>query len=173
MRRGRAGFTLIELLAVLVVVAIIAGVVVLRLSGPMRSARMRDVIGEIASFDRLTRVEAVEMDRAQALVIDLNKGEIARRNSRARDRGGVSLRLPSEFRIDRVRLPGRDAGVGRVEVAFSRLGYAPSYALRIEGPGRVSRWVLFCGLTGEAVEVEDEKEIDEVLGEAARRHDAG
>ena len=167
------GFTLVELLAVLVIASIIAAAVVLRLAGPMRSAQMRGVLGEIAAFDRLTRTEAVENDRAMTLVIDLDAGAFRRRGPGGDERGVAPLSLPSGFRIARAWLPDRELSVGRAAVTCSRLGLTPSYAVLIEGPGREYRCVLVCGLTGEVVEVKDEKEIREVLGETARRHDAG
>ena len=55
---SRRGFTLIELTVVLLIVAILAGVVTLRLQGPLHRAEMRDVIERIAFFDHLTRVHA-------------------------------------------------------------------------------------------------------------------
>ena len=51
-------FTLLELLVVLAVLGLLAAVAAVRLHGPYRAARLRDVVERVASTDQQVRAHA-------------------------------------------------------------------------------------------------------------------
>ncbi len=156
------GFSLIELAAVLLIVAVAAAAVTLRTEGPLRRARMRDVTGHLAEFDSLTRVYARQHDRPLRLVVDLATGRISRSDERG-NRIGTSYELPSGCTIARLVVPSEDITVGSMAISCSRGGFTPSYAMLIEdGSGR-RQWLLWAGLTGELVRIDDEKEVEDIF----------
>ena len=167
-----AGFTLIELMMVVLILATASAIVALRLKGPMCVARMRDVTGRIASYDRLTRLQATEQDRALMVVVDPDKGELRRMDAKGEEAMGTPLSLPSDFEITKVVVAGEAPSAKRKGVYFSRLGLTRSYAILVTGPGDLSRWVLFTGLTGDLVEGEREEQVREALDRTAPGNNA-
>lgn len=164
------GFSLIELSVVLLVIAIAAAAVTLRSEGPLHRARMRDVTGRIAEFDRLSRVYAAQNDKALRLNIDLARREFSRSDRRG-DQPGSVCRLPAGWTIEKVVMRDKEITSGSTAISCSRHGFTPSYALLIEdGKGR-RQWLLLAGLTGELVKVDDEKEIADIFAALGGRSD--
>ena len=170
--RTRA-FTMIELAVVLMIVAISAAVVTLRIDGPMHRAQMEDVVGRVAQFDRLTREYARQHDRALRLVVHVGDREIRRTNARELENLGASLILPGGFRIEQMRLRGEVAADRRSSLACSRHGLTPTYALQLRGPGGELRWIVFAGLTGELIDVEEEWQVQEIFDALTQSDHAG
>src|SRR5688572_26304090 len=76
--RDPRAFTLIEALAVIFIMALMAGVAAVSLSGAARSARVEDVAERFVAFDRSTRELARRFGRTPALRFEVNRGTIAR-----------------------------------------------------------------------------------------------
>jgi type II secretion system protein H len=77
MRHPRA-FTLVELMVAILLAAIMATVVAVSLAGSQRAARAEDVLGRIATFDRLAREHARQFGRPNRLTFDLAQNTITR-----------------------------------------------------------------------------------------------
>lgn len=169
----RRAFSLMEMTAVLVILAIAAAAVVLRLEGPMRRAQMRDVIGMIAQFDHLTRVHAREHDRPLRLVVDLNGGELGRTDEHGNQAVGAPLRLSSDYTIARLMIREEEISAGTAAVSCSRRGLTPSYAMLLEGKGGRRQWIVLAGLTGTLVKIENEEEILDIFAATGLRRNAG
>ena len=90
----RRAYSLIEITAVILVLAIIAGSVTLRMAATVQRARMEDVVGRIEQFDRLARVHVREHDRPLRLVVNISAGTIRRTDPRGRDEPCPPLVLP-------------------------------------------------------------------------------
>ena len=133
----RDGFTLIEVLAALVLAGLLAAVAVTSLAGPARAARMEDQVGRLTAFDAAARRDGGTVER---------DGDTLRV-------GEVALRLDRGFRVESV-LPDD-------EIVITG-GRSADYAVELVGGG-ASRWVVFLGLTGRAVEVEDQDAAREVV----------
>ncbi len=168
----RSAFSLIELTVVLLILAISAAAVTLRIQRPLGTARMRDLTDAIGHFDRLTRVSAQEQDRPLRIVADLSEGTLRRTDDRGRSLETRPLRVPKGFEIRRALVRGRETERGEVIIPCSRRGLTPSYALLVVGGGR-QQWVVVAGLTGELVEVGSEKQVREILAMAGAGRDAG
>ena len=125
----RDGFTLIEVLAALVLAGLLAAVAVASLAGPASAARMEDQVERLIAFDAAARRAGgtVERDRDT-----LRAGEATLRL----DRG---FTIASTVPDDGIVITG---------------GRSADYAVELVGGG-ASRWVVFLGMTGRAVEVED------------------
>jgi len=159
------GFTLIELAVVIMIVAITAAAVTLRLEGPLRRAGMRDVVEAVASFDRLSRAYAREHDRSVRVVVDTVRGQLVRTDASSGGVVGAPVKLPPEYRIAKVWVRGRAAADTQTTIPCSRLGLMPTYALLLHGPGRRRQALLFAGLSGELLRLDDETEL-EAIGQA-------
>ena len=168
---NRRGFSLIELSLVLVILAILAGAVALRLQGPMSHARMGDVAGAVEAFDHVTRTAAVEQDRPLRMLIDLGAGRLSRLDEDGRPLPVAPLVLPEGFRIARVLVREHDVADGQTTISCSRHGLTPTHALLLEGQGQ-RRWLVFAGLARDALGVDDETQAKEILEVASPRRDA-
>ncbi len=169
-------FTLIELTVVLLVMSIVAAAVTLSVAGPKRLADADDAVAAAAQLDLLARRYAVRHGRAVQLVFDLDAGRLSWRPAARGDDGdepppGGACRMPEGYRLGRLVLPGKTIQAGQTAIWCSDRGATPSYAVRVDGFGE-SRWLLLAGMSGQASEIEDEKEIIETFALlAGGRHD--
>jgi hypothetical protein len=62
-----------------------------------------------------------------------------------------------EFRLRRRVATGRD-----LELQFNREGWSPTYAVQLQR-GRMSRWLVVLGISGQVIALENEGEVDELL----------
>jgi len=172
----RRAFTLVEVTAVIVLVALVAGAVTLRVRGTMRRATLAQTVDEWAGFDRLTRVLAESRRRPMSLVIDMGLGEVSRLDSDGVTEVGAALAVPAELTIAEVRLADGRRGWGRADVPCSARGLSPSYAVCLEDDRGGRRWVLFAGLTGQRIEVDSDETLQatfDVLAQPHKSRDAG
>jgi prepilin-type N-terminal cleavage/methylation domain-containing protein len=162
--RRRNAFTLIETLAVIALMAVLAAAVTVSLAGAARAARVEDVAERFVAFDRSTRDVARQFGRTPALRFDLNRGTVHRLDG---EREPAPLHLGGDgVRVTRVICRGRDSGSGEVLVRCSAMGQTPSYAVRLTGRSGEC-WVAFAGLTGQALVVRDEREVQDILAPVA------
>ncbi len=176
----RPGFTLIEITAVLLIAAIAAAAVTLRIQGPLARAEMGELIGLIGRFDHLTRVYARQHDRPLLLIVDLATGELRRMDTEKSEPIGSPLQLPSNWRIARLLVGGSDITYRDVEIRCSRLGLTPSYAILLAKDTGKRKWLLVPGLGGgvtvvgdEDGENDDEENVRKALGLTTAWRDAG
>jgi prepilin-type N-terminal cleavage/methylation domain-containing protein len=155
-------FSLIELSLVLLIIAIAAAAVTLRVQGPMGHARMRDAVDAIGQFDRTTRQAARAQDRPLWLTVDLAAGTIRRVTDSGREADGAVLSLPDGFAMERLLVRGQETGDSARALTCSRSGLVPTYALLLRGGGE-RRWLVVAGLTGELLEVAGEGEARELV----------
>ena len=158
--RRRIAFSLVELSVVLLILAIAAGAIVLRVSGPMHRAQMNDAVDQVRSFDTLTRQIARQQGRPIQTVFHVGSGRISRTDSTGREGVGSVIELPGDFVISRLAIDGRTLGSGQAAVGFSSQGFSGSYAVRISGPSGQERWLLLAGLSGQPTELGNETEVD-------------
>ncbi|MBN1941688.1 MAG: prepilin-type N-terminal cleavage/methylation domain-containing protein [Phycisphaerae bacterium] len=173
MRRG--GFSLMEMTVVLLILAISAAAVTLRIQGPLHNAQMGDVVERVAEFDLLTRTFARENDQPVWVCVDLNKNQL-RRSRREEDQYkecGRAMTLPEGFSLSRLMLSQKEYDHGEITIRYSRRGLGPSYVLRLTGPGEREQWVLMTGVGGQLVQIENEEEARNILEATKRRPDAG
>lgn len=169
----RRAFSLVEVAMVLLVLALVAGAVTLRVRPILLRMDMRACLDEAAEFDRMSRAIAREHGRPVLLVFDLAEGRVRRTGEDGRERLGEPLDLPPGRRLAEVRLAGRPVRSGCASVSISAAGLGPTYALAIEGrDGTDRRWLLMAGLTGQVVEAADGKEVDDAFAAIKARNDA-
>jgi prepilin-type N-terminal cleavage/methylation domain-containing protein len=173
MGRKNRGFSLVELTLVLLLLALVAGAVTLRVQGPLRRSRMQDALDQVRGFDRLARHFAAEQDRPIRLVIDLDTQKFWRAEKGKDAPLGSVFELPSGVAVTKVRLGSEELAAGRVELPCSRAGLTPSYALCVSGPKNDLRWLLFSGLTGESSELDNEQSVRDILEKVGPRRNPG
>jgi len=169
MNRVRPGFTLVELLAVLAILAVLTAAAAVSLRLPIQTTRMRLAVEQVSLVDRQMRDHARRFRRPAELTFDLERGMLV--SSSATD-GAVSERKQrlAGARVDRFASATGRERYGKVTVRFSVAGHAPTYAIRLR-TGGATEWLLFVGLTGQTVRIDDEQEITEMFRFLSQRID--
>jgi prepilin-type N-terminal cleavage/methylation domain-containing protein len=173
MRRG--GFTLIEVIAVVVLLGVLAGSALWRMTEQVQRGSRAGATGQISYADRMARLASSRLGRRSILRFDLDQQQITRYDgpeARRKVNVGRGVTMPVRFGIDRIvrvaesspspagRLDVRKSGV--VDIEFGPSGRSQSYALRL-GTGEEFFWIVFSGLTGQLTTLDDEKEIDNLF----------
>ena len=160
--RARA-FTLIEILLVVLIMGIGAAAVSLSLGSSLQRRQVQDVTTGVRQFDQTSRHYARTFGQRIQLVFDLDGGRILRQQG---DASAAKLSgeyvLPQGYRLAGLLVDGRQCHDGRAAIHCSDRGCSPSYAVGISD-GKSTRWVLFAGLSGAAVERDDEKDVQQTL----------
>lgn len=171
----RGGFSLIEMTVVLLILAISAAAVTLRIQGPLHNAQMSDVVERVAEFDLLTRTFARENDQPVWICVNLDENQLqrSRKEQDTYKECGRAMTLPDGFSLTRLMLGEKEYDHGAVTIRFSRQGLGPSYVLRLSGPGGREQWIFMTGVGGQLVQIKNEEEARNILEATKRRSDAG
>lgn len=150
-------------------VALVSGMVVMRLQVPYRMARFRDAVQRLALLDQQARSHARRFGRAAELVCDLAKNQIVLQAVPAEGLPLTQLVLPAGIRLERVRTRAGHTEAGEAHIAIGEDGQTPSYALWLKGPERIEEGLFFAGLTGQVTTLKaesDEEPLFALLGPA-------
>jgi len=178
MTRRRA-FSMIELLAVLVILSLLGSFIAVSVSGALHQRDLDDVRKSVIHIDRLLRWHARDLGRETVLEIDIDTQTLTvlwpTEPSAFRDETAIvaQLHLPEEVELERLWINGsaRDRGAGSaMRVRCTAEGLAESYALGIKDMNGMTLHLLFAGLTGEVVEMEDEHEVEAMFVALRRLH---
>ncbi len=159
--RGR-GFSLLELMAVLLIMAIVAAAVTLRMQGPLRQSQTAEVIDRIRAFDEITRTYARQQDQTLQVMVDMSANKLGRTNS-AGQAVGAGLELPKGCSFNSVSLATDRAHGGKALLVCGNTGYTPTYCLEVQDAQRQRHWLLFAGLSGEMKVYESQNAAQQVL----------
>lgn len=168
----REAFSLIELMAVLLITALVAAAVTLRVQGPMRQSQLSDVIGQISAFDDLTRAYARQHDQSLLIVMELASGRLTRTDGPGGKTIGTELVLPAGYDLAGISVAKDRALGGAASIPCSRSGFTPTYAVELQDPYHKRHWLLFAGLSGQMVQIEDESQVQEIWAALGGRDDA-
>ena len=168
---SRRAFTMIELTVVLLIAAIAASAVTLRMRRPLQTAKARNLAGAIGQFDRVTRVAAQQQDRPLVIRIDPAGGVLVRTDHAGRRLETPPLRLPKGFRITELWIQRRRSVEQRHSIPISRQGLSPSYAMLIIGDGH-RQWIATAGLTGLSFQPETDAQARDMFAEIGPRSNA-
>lgn len=160
----RDAFTLIELVVVITIIALLATLAVLSSGGIIDRYQLRRAADAIEMFDARARrqssslrqpVDAVIQPGQRRLLIHTSVG-VGKRSP------ANEYRLPRGVEIPELRLRRRVAAGGNLEIHYNRLGSCPTYAVRLQR-GKMSRWLVVLGVSGQIVPLQDESDVDELL----------
>lgn len=170
----KKGFTLIELTIVLLIIGLAAGIVAVRMGGPLSRAKLDDVTEVLKTFDGNTRSYAWNHGKNLHVKVDL-AGNVISRFDEEENEIGMEMVLPSDFTIEGFYVANPndedDQSSNEKVLKYSNRGLSCSYAVKLADQQR-SRWVVFAGMTGEAFEIEDDEQVQEIM-EMLSRPDAG
>lgn len=149
-----SGFTLIELLAVIAIMVLIGSLAGAAVVGASGRITIDEATARIIAYEAGARVYSSRYGRPTELTIDLTGVQ----QLEADDSSGAiprpPLRLPDQYMLEAI-----DAS-GWIDEAFiSSAGRSRSYAVRVRvKESDIERWLVFLGLTGQAVvyELEDD-----------------
>ncbi|MCY2929864.1 MAG: prepilin-type N-terminal cleavage/methylation domain-containing protein [Planctomycetota bacterium] len=167
-RTDRNAFSLVEILAVLVILALLAGVAAYRSHAAARRTALAETAARVAEFDRQTRLLARAHDRPLRVLIDLGAGRLRREDVLTGREMGAPLALTDGFRIARFLFRRETAETGTVSFRCSSHGLTPTYALALEGPDGRKTWLLAAGLGGDVTVFDDDVEKDSNARDAGK-----
>lgn len=157
--RRVGGFSLIELSAVLLIAAVAAGAVAIRIGGPSARMDYEQVLDQIQRFDELARDYARQHDQELVLVIELDRGRLYKQEPEDAVALGTVLELPSSVRLRQAWTGGAMTASGAVRIPISRHGLGGSYALQVAG-NKQDGWLMIAGLTGQVSRLANESDIE-------------
>jgi prepilin-type N-terminal cleavage/methylation domain-containing protein len=168
-RRGHRAFTLIEMIVVIVLIGLLSAAVVMSFARPVQKVRARDAVEMVRALDESMRAQARRSGQTAQIVIDLSARTLARRDGA----GNVVFEaaLPTGIEIDRFRNADEDLSSAHAVVSCSPLGLTRTYAVHLSGPG-LDQWLLFAGLSGDAMVIKDEATLDSIFLAQSRGNDA-
>lgn len=157
-RIKRTAFTLIELAAVVALIALLTGVAIVKLGGPLRKATYESALQRIVALDQQTRFRA-QAAQPGRIFIDLEACELVSFAGRADSQPANQVFLPPGFSIDEVVTRSRRCADGSMEILIGPLGNSPTYAMKVSNSRELSRWLLFMGRTGQFVYLESDDQV--------------
>ena len=169
----RTAFTLIELMAVVTLLGLTAGAVAWKFTENVRASGRDTAINRVIRADRMARLAARHLGRPCSLQLDMARQRLSRltpseRGAAAEESHPIAL---SGCRLDRV-VAGEAVSVGTAAISYSTAGHSPSYAVRLTFR-QGSVWLVFCGMTGQAIRIDNEREAHNLLARLATAgHDA-
>ncbi|MCY2927478.1 MAG: hypothetical protein NT031_18980 [Planctomycetota bacterium] len=158
---------------VLLILAIAAAALTLNFRPLVAQAQMSEVIADLGEFDRLTRTQATGHDRSMRLVVDVSGGSLRRLEAEGEDAAGRAMVLPPDYKLTRALVGRVDVAMGEVAIPCSGRGLTPTYALQLEGPGGRKQWLVFAGLTGQMIRVDNEEQVRNIWDRISLRDDPG
>ncbi len=154
--RAGAAFTLIELIAVMVIVAVLAGLTTLTLRSHIDRARLASACRLLRACDRHVRFDAAA--RQQPLVLELHSTR-----SMLRLPDGRRCSLGRGVRVDRLWTPHVASNRGTLRVVMSPTGQSDTYAVRLRCGKLSARWIMVLGTSGQSFELRDEGVVRELI----------
>ena len=157
----RQGFTLLEILAVLTIMALMVGLAGYSLHGVLHRATHQQTLDAFIAFDAAARDRASRAGRPIRLDFEAQRVVAAWQKTR-----GVSGQsdlhagaFPTGYHITMRALGGAP---DRNRLAINAQGRSPSYRVKVEAPDGTTRWIVICGLSGQAKVFDDENVVDDI-----------
>lgn len=139
---------------------LLAAAVSWSIAGRSRGVHIAAVIEQITHSDRLARQHARRFGQTVRIEFDSNHHTVGRiLNTREGGQTRQVYRLPAGFTLGKLIL----AGEASESVVCSPQGYTPTYAVLLSDRQGEKRWLLFVGMTGQRIDFNDEREIDEIF----------
>lgn len=160
--RTRTAMTLFELLIVIVILGLFAGLAMMRAGAVTYAARLEQSLGRLENSDETTRNYAARHAQSGWLRFELGTN----RFERAIDGRAQSTQrhtLGSNIVINRFVSTSRDADAGDARIDFTSQGASETYAIEITSHGHPSIWLLFAGLTGQVVRLQEADDVASVF----------
>ena len=155
----RKAFTLIELVVVIVIMAVLSTLAVLSLGGTMDRYQLSRASEAIEMFDARARRDARKSRQPIRATIDRNRQRLVIDTPGP---GNTQYRLPHSVGINKVRFRRRVTVGNNFEIQFNREGGSPTYAVELQR-GKMSRWLVVLGASGQVVPLNNEGEVDAIL----------
>lgn len=159
----RAAFTLVELMVVLLILALTAGAVTLRLHAQGRAANVADVVDSLKSFDHQSRQLAQRRGQGCLVTWNLAGGAIGRSDLNGKGDWGDGWQAPPGYALAELIVGSQRTDRGRMALPCTGGGQMSSYAVHVVGPKDEGTWLLVAGLSGSGVEVDNAKSAQDIL----------
>jgi type II secretory pathway pseudopilin PulG len=149
----------VELTAVVILLALVAGTATVLFREPYRLARQQATIDRLTFIDQHVRHRAVS--HSGELIFNLKSRTAIWDTTESKDEETL---LAAKLQIDRIwTLAGGDSRTDEIRIAFHSNETADTYAVRTSLDGASVRWQLFIGLTGQHMEIGNDREAETIL----------
>lgn len=161
---NKLAFTLIEVLVVIALIAVLAAIVAAGFVPASGRSQLNKSTYQLAYMDQLARDTARRTGQSVHLIYDLRSEQIT-----LSDEDDLPLRnnpayvVPHPVVMDQMVFRGAKQSHTVLSVPVSARGMTPSYAVGLSLPNH-ARWTVFCGLSGQSVEVADEDQALSMVG---------
>lgn len=159
----RQAFTLIELIAVLVILGLLSIIASLSLGGVMDRYQLTRAAETLQSFDAKARREAARSRETLEGVISNGQHTLVIRE--AADQNStqwIRYQLPRTVTITETRVSRKVISGRELTIPFRHGGCSPTYAVQLRR-GRMSRWIVVLGISGQVIPVDGEEQVDALL----------
>ena len=161
--RRSIGFTLIEVVAVIAIMGLLVVAVSIHVPNWFSSAGLNSVIDQLVYLDRLARERAKRSGEPVVLVFDLESGEWRREQQKGSTVRAHRFQLPRGYSVEQVQTVYEHVESGEAMISCSVRGHTPTYALLLTGPSDRRRWMVVMGITGQAVELDHDQEVNDLF----------
>lgn len=155
---SRDGFSLIEMMVVITIVGLLAGMTMLRWSGPISKMQFGNDLAGIAGFDRRARNLAIQRNESLRLIVDLDNNAFLCQQRNMAQSVTTTFGLSNSSQIEKVAVIDGQAMKGQIEIYLSESGTSASYAVLVSN-GKRKHWLLFVGGTGQVFSGYSDEEI--------------
>ena len=161
--RARSAFSMVEMVVVIAILAMLTSMATLTLGGAMSRYEISRAADTIQICDAKAR-RAARLSR-QPIESSFDRGEQELTLDLPNRSGSLDeqrFRLPRTVEIGDFRLRRKGVVGNRVDIPYSPQGASPTYAIELRR-GKMSRWLVVLGLSGQVISVDTEGEVDALL----------
>jgi type II secretory pathway pseudopilin PulG len=151
------------LLVVITILALLAAVVVTRLTGTNSKAAFEQAVSLWEFDDQELRSYARRHDRPAELKLELGSGDLVRKFDGDNQGDGVRQSLGDRVVVAKYVSSTRETDSGRVSISYSPQGTSESFAVKLAGPGGRTGWLFVAGMSGQVTPLERDTEIEDVF----------
>lgn len=161
-----AAFTLVELSVVLLILGLLAGAMAIRTREAIRGGELALATTRLRSFDQMLRERAQKSGEPIDLVLDIENQSAHTQGSAGRDRPQDG-RTEIPIHLEEVLVANGRVRSGQRVMRYFADGTSETYAIRLKTDRKRSAFVLIAGWTGQFLETNDERSIEQVLSRLA------
>jgi type II secretion system protein H len=172
-RHRQIGFSLIEIAVVLALMALLASVAAVSARGMIGGATQQDLLAQLRSLDAQARRQSQQTGQTIRLELDTDANRMTLTKPGTKGEALIAqYGLPGGYKLTQAwswRRGQRD-NQNPLVLLYDAQGVAPSWGVTLTGPDEDDEVALLVlGATGQAVELENDEQAQDILAQVHRR----
>jgi len=154
------GFTLLELVIVFIILGVLSAIAMTSLAGRIGNYQLTQATEIVGRVDAHARRKA----SSQRKPVSTSVARLANllRVGSPQDPAARSFRLPKGVRIGETRFRQQTIATTDFDIRYNQYGISPSYAMKLTR-GSQSRWIIVLGGSGQIIQANGAKEVNDIL----------